>query len=611
MDGLIALVNRIQRACTVLGDFPDDRNSLPSLWDSLPTIVVVGGQSSGKSSVLESFVGRDFLPRGSGIVTRRPLVLQLNQIEKGQQDYAQFLHTGNKRFTDFSAVRKEIEDETDRVTGKKKQISLLPINLSIYSPNVVNLTLIDLPGLTKVAVEGQPEGIVQEIENLVRSYVEKPNCIILAITPANQDVATSDAMKLAREVDPKGERTFGVLTKLDLMDKGTNALDVLEGRSYRLQHPWVGVVNRSQADINRNVNVNAARLSERDFFATSPDYGHIHSRLGSEYLAKLLSKQLETVIKARIPGIMSMISNRIDDLEAELDHLGRPTSIDAGAQLYTILELCRAFDRIFHEHLDGGRPGGDRIYEIFDYQLPSALKKLPLDRHLSLQNVKKVVCEADGYQPHLIAPEQGYRRLIEGALNFFRGPAEASVDAVHFILKELVRKSVGETKELKRFPTLQADLAAAANAALERFRDASKKYVLFLVDMESSYLTVDFFRRLPQEGERMGNPTAANVDRYTEDHFKAISTNVSSYIRQVSDSFRRTIPKAVVHCQVRQAKQALLDHFYTKVGRYETPEFARLLDEDPVLMERRQRCARRLELYKSARNEIDSVLWAR
>uniref|UniRef100_A0A166F8C0 Dynamin-type G domain-containing protein n=1 Tax=Daucus carota subsp. sativus TaxID=79200 RepID=A0A166F8C0_DAUCS len=554
--------------------------------------------SSGKSSVLESFVGRDFLPRGSGIVTRRPLVLQLNKIDEGQQDYAQFLHTGNKKFTDFSAVRKEIEDETDRVTGKKKQISPLPINLSIYSPNVVNLTLIDLPGLTKVAVEGQPDGIVQEIENLVRSYVEKPNCIILAITPANQDVATSDAMKLAREVDPKGERTFGVLTKLDLMDKGTNALDVLEGRSYRLQHPWVGVVNRSQADINRNVNVNAARLSEREFFATSPDYAHIHGRLGSEYLAKLLSKQLETVIKARLPGITSMISKRIEDLEAELDHLGRPTAIDAGAQLYTILELCRAFDRIFHEHLDGGRPGGDRIYEIFDYQLPSALKKLPLDRHLSLQNVKRVVCEADGYQPHLIAPEQGYRRLIEGALNFFRGPAEASVDAVHFILKELVRKSVGETKELKRFPTLQADLAAAANAALERFRDASKKYVLFLVDMES-------------EVERVGNPTAAAVDRYTEDHFKAISTNVSSYISQVCDSFRRTIPKAVVHCQVRQAKQALLDHFYTKVGRYETAEFARLLDEDPVLLERRQRFARRLDLYKSARNEIDSVLWAR
>ena len=79
------------------------------------------------------------------------------------------------------------------------------------------------------------------------------------------------------------------------------------------------------------------------------------------------------------------------------------------------------------------RPGGDRIYGVFDNQLPAALKKLPFDRYLSLQNVKKVVSEADGYQPHLIAPEQGYRRLIEGALHYFRGPAEASVDAVSTI----------------------------------------------------------------------------------------------------------------------------------------------------------------------------------
>lgn len=76
------------------------------------------------------------------------------------------------------------------------------------------------------------------------------------------------------------------------------------------------------------------------------------------------------------------------------------------------------------------RPGGDRIYGVFDNQLPAALRKLPFDRHLSIQNVRKIVSEADGYQPHLIAPEQGYRRLIEGALNYFRGPAEASVDAV-------------------------------------------------------------------------------------------------------------------------------------------------------------------------------------
>ncbi|GKU95690.1 hypothetical protein SLEP1_g9019 [Rubroshorea leprosula] len=377
-------------------------------------------------------------------------------------------------------VRKEIQDDTDKMTGRSKQISPVPIHLSIYSPNVVNLTLIDLPGLTKVAVEGQPESIVQDIENMVRSYVEKPNCIILAITPANQDIATSDAIKLSREVDPTGERTFGVLTKLDLMDRGTNALEVLEGRACPLQHPWVGIVNRSQADINKNVDMIAARRKEREFFATSPEYGHLSSKMGSEYLAKLLSKHLESVIKARIPSISSLINKSIDELEAELCHLGRPVAVDAGAQLYTILELCRAFDRVFKEHLDGGRPGGDRIYGVFDNQLPAALRKLPFDRHLSLQNVRKVVSEADGYQPHLIAPEQGYRRLIDSSLNYFRGPAEASVDAVHIILKELVRRSIGETEELKRFPTLQAEIATAANEALQRLREDGKKTTLRL-----------------------------------------------------------------------------------------------------------------------------------
>ncbi|KAM7463397.1 hypothetical protein LguiA_031518 [Lonicera macranthoides] len=607
MESLIGLVNRIQRACTVLGDHGGEGMSL---WEALPSVAVVGGQSSGKSSVLESVVGRDFLPRGSGIVTRRPLVLQLHKTE-GQSEYAEFLHAPKKRMTDFAAVRKEIQDETDRITGRTKQISNIPIHLSIYSPNVVNLTLIDLPGLTKVAVEGQSESIVEDIENMVRSYVEKPNCIILAISPANQDIATSDAIKLAREVDPTGERTFGVVTKLDLMDKGTNALDVLEGRSYRLQHPWVGIVNRSQADINKNVDMMSARRKEQEYFESSPEYSHLAHKMGSEYLAKLLSRHLETVIRQRIPSIIALINKTIDELNAELDRIGRPIGGEGGAQLYTILELCRAFDRIFKEHLDGGRPGGDRIYGVFDNQLPAALKKLPLDRHLSLNNVRKVVAEADGYQPHLIAPEQGYRRLIDGSLGYFKGPAEASVDAVHLVLKELVRKSIAETKELKRFPSLQSDIAAAANEALERFRDESRKTVLRLVEMESSYLTVEFFRKLQLEPEKNSNTNSSgpNLDRYSEQHLRRIGSNVSAYIGMVCDTLKNSIPKAVVYCQVREAKRALLNHFYAQIGRREKEQLGKMLDEDPSLMEKREQLAKRLELYKSARDEIDSVAW--
>ncbi|XP_030540221.1 dynamin-related protein 5A isoform X2 [Rhodamnia argentea] len=610
MDNLISLVNKIQRACTALGDH-GDTSALPTLWDSLPSIAVVGGQSSGKSSVLESVVGKDFLPRGSGIVTRRPLVLQLHKLEEGSREYAEFLHLPRKRFTDFGAVRKEIADETDRETGKTKQISSVPIHLSIYSPNVVNLTLIDLPGLTKVAVEGQPDSIVQEIENMVRSYIEKPNCLILAISPANQDLATSDAIKISREVDPTGERTYGVLTKIDLMDKGTDAVDILEGKAYRLKFPWIGVVNRSQADINKNVDMIAARRREREYFSSTPEYKHLAHRMGSEHLAKMLSKQLENVIKAKIPGIQSLINKTILELETELSRLGKPIAADAGGKLYSIMEICRLFDQIYKEHLDGVRPGGDKIYNVFDNQLPAALKRLQFDKQLSMENIKKLITEADGYQPHLIAPEQGYRRLIESSLITIRGPAEAAVDAVHALLKDLVHKAISETLELKQYPGLRVEVTNAACESLERMREESKKATLKLVDMECGYLTVDYFRKLPQDVEKGGNPSHSLFDRYNESYLRRIGSTVLSYVNMVCASLRHSIPKSIVHGQVREAKRSLLDRFFTELGSMEQKRLSSLLNEDPAVMERRTALSQRLELYRSAQTEIDTVAWSK
>ncbi|KAJ7010474.1 hypothetical protein NC653_001041 [Populus alba x Populus x berolinensis] len=716
MENLISLVNKIQRACTALGDH-GEASALPTLWDSLPSIAVVGGQSSGKSSVLESVVGKDFLPRGSGIVTRRPLVLQLHKIDEGSREYAEFLHLPRKRFTDFAAVRREIQDETDRETGRSKQISSVPIHLSIYSPNVVNLTLVDLPGLTKVAVEGQPDSIVQDIENMVRTYIEKPNCIILAISPANQDLATSDAIKISREVDPTGERTLGVLTKIDLMDKGTDAVDgiaaekvlfwvccsgrklgyrlqvfwgshvsdlkldfmvysmeMLEGKSYRLKFPWVGVVNRSQADINKSVDMIAARRREREYFSSTPEYKHLAHRMGSEHLGKMLSKHLEGVIKSKIPGIQSLVNKTIAELESELSRLGKPIAADAGGKMYSIMEICRLFDQIYKEHLDGVRPGGDKIYNVFDNQLPAALKRLQFDKQLSMENIRKLITEADGYQPHLIAPEQGYRRLIESSGVTIRGPAEAAVDAtllpyvspklncseslnmrllwmkkfeflnlgglhvfqladaclfiiqVHSLLKDLVHKAINETIELKQYPALRVEVSNAAIESLDRMKDTSKKATLQLVDMECSYLTVDFFRKLPQDVDKGGNPTHSIFDRYNDSYLRRIVTTadlkssrwnmqtgstVLSYVNMVCASLRNSIPKSIVYCQVREAKRSLLDHFFTDLGKLEQKQLSSLLNEDPAVMERRAAIAKRLELYRSAQAEIDAVAWSK
>ena len=254
MDNLVTIINRMQDAFTQLG--------APMVID-LPQIAVVGGQSAGKSSVLENFVGKDFLPRGSGIVTRRPLILQLIN---GPEEYGVFLHAKDRIFQHFNEIRKEIEAETDRVTGSNKGISSLPINLRIYSPNVLNITLIDLPGLTKVAVGDQPADIEQQIRDMLMQFITKETCLILAVTPANTDLATSDALNLAKHVDPEGMRTIGVLTKLDLMDEGTDARQILENKVLPLRRGYVGVVNRSQKDIDGRKDIKAAVAAERKFF---------------------------------------------------------------------------------------------------------------------------------------------------------------------------------------------------------------------------------------------------------------------------------------------------------------------------------------------------------
>ncbi|KAF0756361.1 hypothetical protein AaE_004663 [Aphanomyces astaci] len=223
MDQLIPIINKLQDVFSAIGQSPIN----------LPQIVVVGSQSSGKSSVLENIVGKDFLPRGSGIVTRRPLVLQLYNTDGGvskDEEWGEFNHLPNQKFNDFKKIREEIEKETDRMTGKNKGISNKPITLKIFSPFVLNLTLVDLPGITKVPVGDQPANIEEQIRDMCLEFIGNPNSIILAVTAANTDLANSDSLKMARAIDPEGLRTIGVLTKLDLMDNGTDAMEMLQGR---------------------------------------------------------------------------------------------------------------------------------------------------------------------------------------------------------------------------------------------------------------------------------------------------------------------------------------------------------------------------------------------
>lgn len=258
------------------------------------------------------------LPRGTGIVTRRPLILQLinrpasqkpatNGTEKEGEDpefstsmkttdkesnideWGEFLHIPGQKFHDFNKIRDEIVRETDAKTGRNAGISPAPINLRIYSPNVLTLTLVDLPGLTKVPVGDQPRDIEKQIKDMVLKQISKSNAIILAVTAANTDLANSDGLKLAREVDPEGQRTIGVLTKVDLMDDGTDVVDILAGRIIPLRLGYVPVVNRGQRDIENKKAISYALEHEKQFFENHKAYRNKAAYCGTPYLARKLN----------------------------------------------------------------------------------------------------------------------------------------------------------------------------------------------------------------------------------------------------------------------------------------------------------------------------------
>lgn len=201
--------------------------------------------------------------------------------------WGRFNHCESKVFTDFEEIRKEIIAQTEQIAGFEKGIAATPIRLKIFSDRVVNLTLVDLPGITKVPVEGQPEDIEQQIKDLIWPYIHNRNSIILAVSPANTDFANSESLKLARAVDPNGERTLAVLTKLDLMDKGTDAKNVLMGKVIPVKLGIIGCVNRSQQDINDQKSIAKALEDEQKFLQKR--YPSLAARHGTAFLAKKLS----------------------------------------------------------------------------------------------------------------------------------------------------------------------------------------------------------------------------------------------------------------------------------------------------------------------------------
>ncbi|RWS15160.1 dynamin-like protein [Dinothrombium tinctorium] len=485
MEQLIPIVNRLQDAFTQLG---------VSFALDLPQIAVVGGQSAGKSSVLENCVGRDFLPRGSGIVTRRPLILQLIN---SNLEYGEFLHCRGKKFTDFEAIRKEIEDETDRATGNNKGISPVPINLRIYSPHVLNLTLIDLPGLTKVPVGDQPPDIEHQIREMILSYIRKETCLILAVTSANQDLATSDALKLAKEVDPEGLRTIGVITKLDLMDEGTDARDILENRLLPLRRGYIGVVNRSQKDIEGKKNIRFAIESERKFFLAHPSYRHMADRMGTPYLQRVLNQQLTNHIRDTLPALRDKLQKQMLVLEKDVEEYKNFRPDDPTRKTKAMLQMIQQMQTDFDRNIEGSGSaaintselsGGARINRLFHERFPFEIVKMEFDEKELRKEIAYAIRNIHGIRVGLFTPDMAFEAIVKKQIGRLREPSLKCVDLVIAELGNVVRKC---TEKMSRYPRLREETERIITTHIRERESKTKDQILLLVDVELAYMNTN------------------------------------------------------------------------------------------------------------------------
>lgn len=504
---IVSVINKLQDVFTAVG-------SSASQID-LPQICVLGSQSSGKSSVLENIVGRDFLPRGTGIVTRRPLVLQLinrpaggvsagtpqiNGKDKGADkaanvdEWGEFLHLPGEKFYDFNRIRGEIVRDTEAKTGKNAGISPQPINLRIFSPNVLTLTLVDLPGLTKVPVGDQPRDIEKQIREMLMKYISKPACIILAVTGANTDLANSDGLKMAREVDPDGTRTIGVLTKVDLMDVGTDVVDILAGRIIPLRLGYVPVVNRGQRDIESSKPISHALEHEREFFENHPSYKGKAQFCGTPFLARKLNMILMHHIRATIPDIKARITQQLQKYNAELMTLGGP--LGDGSAGNVVLSVITEFCSEFRTTIDGNTndlslnelSGGARISFVFHELFNNGVRSIDPFDQVKDGDIRTILYNSSGSTPSLFVGTAAFEVIVKQQIKRLEEPGLKCCQLVYDELIRILGQLLGKIQAFRRYPALRERFNAVVVNFFKSSMTPTTKLVSDMVAMQACYV---------------------------------------------------------------------------------------------------------------------------
>ncbi|VDM91597.1 unnamed protein product, partial [Onchocerca ochengi] len=387
----------------------------------------------------------------------------------------------------------------------------------ILIAKVLNLTLIDLPGLTKVPVGDQPADIEHQIREMLLTYISRETCLILAVTPANSDLATSDALKLAREVDPQGLRTIGVLTKLDLMDEGTDARDILENRLFPLRRGYVGVVNRGQKDIVGKKDIRAALDAERKFFISHPSYRHLADRLGTPYLQRTLNQQLTNHIKDTLPALRDSLQKKLYALEKDVNEYKNFQPNDPSRKTKALMQMVQTFTTDIERSVEGSSSkavstnelsGGARINRIFHERFPFEIVKMEIDEKEMRREIQIAIRNIHGIRVGLFTPDMAFEAIVKKQIERLKEPSLKCVDLVVNELAAVVRQCA---ECVARYPRLRDEIERIVTTNMREKEQSAKYHISMLVDYELAYMNTNHEDFIGEEAKASSTSQKKNL----------------------------------------------------------------------------------------------------
>ncbi|KAL7845816.1 hypothetical protein AOLI_G00240080 [Acnodon oligacanthus] len=562
---------------------------------SLPSIAVVGDQSSGKSSVLEALSGVA-LPRGSGIVTRCPLQLKLRKIKSEVQWQAVLSYKDvSIKLEDPSQVEGYVCEAQNELAGDGVGICDDLITLEIMSANVCDLTLIDLPGIARVPVQGQPEDIGDQIKNLIQRFIEKSETINLVVVPCNVDIATTEALKMAQEVDPEGKRTLAILTKPDLIDKGTEKtiLKIVRNQVIPLNKGYIIVKCRGQKQIEEKISLEQAIQEEIDFFKKHDFFRCLlpEEKASVNCLATKLTQDLVDHIKKSLPLLSEEIKRQLRNSRVELSlyHKVSPPLEAQNPKAFFIGILLSFTDQI-NRMASGAAGDKDNIFVQLNSEFKQWKEYLDSTKSSFHEVVQAVLDNYDlkyrGRELPGFSDYNVFEMEVQKLVIALKGPAIDQLRVIRDIIQEQFLENTIEAIQLKQEAKVEQRI-------MEQF------------EMEQLVYSQDdiYFKTL--------NDISSSGERASEDRYQGLESRnkytemLKAYYEIVVQRLADQVPMLIRYFMLKESAHLLCSEM---LGLIEGTNLAEVLREESDISRRRTITQARIERLTIAQQKLSNFI---